>query len=804
MFMTHCQFPSRRELQWAGTKVRGTDMRTGRKELLIGLSTIAVAIGSITPAFAQDVPATAPTIDTPGVAPAEQFGGAIVVTARKRREDTLNVPIAIASYDAKQLARSGVTGLRDLAAMTPGLTFQDVNGAYAAPTIRGMVQIDQTSLQGNVGVFIDGVYLNNRTGLEFGMLELDRVEIDKGPQSALYGRNTFAGAINYITVQPVLGKVAGNASVEVGNDGLQTYKGGVNVPIGDTAAIRLFAGWGKFDGTIRNDRTGDNLGGYKGDQAYGGSFLWKPADRLTVKLFGSYSKVNNSAEPLAQPATSNNNCGSTSIRSGVAFNTLFCGSLPKVTSVNVDQSVSYGTKGDNKLAYGTLAYDADFATFSATGSYDKGSYSNLVDTTANPAAITIPTSGGYSAQNFVEAVTPDSTDKSLDLRMQSNGNTALTYTLGLYGYDSSLTNLTSVSHQLLNQPNSAPVAFSTSGGHEVLDGRAIYGALGYKLTPALTLNAELRWTHEHQKFNGVGSAATYLGTAIQGKQSFNYWTPRFTANYAFTHDVVGYASAARGAKTGGFNSNAFGVAQQYFTYGMETNWTYELGVKSSLMGGKLRLTADAYYIDWKGIQGQRSAPGSVLAVVSNLGDAHVHGVEGSGTYYFTPHLSLTANGSYTDPRYQKGFIDGDLAAACGDYVGSTVSSVGCSDDVGGNQMERTSKWQYAISGNWQIPQIVNGIDAYVQADYNYQSGKYTTGNDLQDQGAIKLANARVGIIHNNIEFALWVKNMFDYKYADRVTIAPSTTDGAPTSGITYLRYYPGERRTYGMRIDYRF
>src|SRR3546814_9126116 len=92
--------------------------------------------------------------------------------------------------------------------MTPGLTFQDVNGAYAAPMIRGVSQIDQTSLQGNVGVFIDGVYLNNRPGLEFGMLELNRLEVAKGPQAALYGRNPFAGAINYITVQPKLREVS--------------------------------------------------------------------------------------------------------------------------------------------------------------------------------------------------------------------------------------------------------------------------------------------------------------------------------------------------------------------------------------------------------------------------------------------------------------------------------------------------------------------------------------------------------------------------------------------------------------------
>lgn len=777
-------------------------MSVSRYLLLSSLSALSLGIAAASPAFAQDA---TPSIDKPDAATAQPpEDGAILVTARKRTENAINVPIAIASYNAKELEHSGATGLRDIAAMTPGLTFQDVNGAYAAPVIRGVAQIDQTSLQGNVGVFIDGIYLNNRTGLEFGMLELDRLEVDKGPQSALYGRNTFEGAINYITVQPVLGKVAGNVSAEVGNYGRQTYKGGVNVPIGDNAAIRLFGGWEKFDGTIKNTRSDDHIGGYNGNYSYGANFLWKPLDRLTLKAFGSYSHVDNRAVPLYGEPTTANNCGSTSLRSGVAYSTLYCGKLKNLTTVNVDDNVGYGLLGSNKLAYGSAAWDADFAVFSGTVSYDTAHYSQLIDTQSDPTAITQASSGGYSKQNFVSALTPNSTDKSVDLRMQSQGDHRLTYTLGFYGYNSDLTNLTQISHQLLNQPDSQPVAFSTSGGRLVTHGRAVYGALGYKITPKFNLNAELRWTHEAQRFNGVGSSATYNGTPIVGKQSFHFFTPRFTANYAFTRDVVAYASAARGVKTGNFNSNAFGPAPDYFKYGLETNWTYELGLKTSLLGGKLQLTGDVYYIDWKGLQGQESIPGSALSIVTNLGNANVKGVEGSATYHVTHRLTVSANGSISDPRYNKGFHDGDLNAACGNFTGSTISTIGCSSDVGGNQIARTSKYQYALSANYTYPDLFTGIDAYIRADYNYTSGKYTTGADNQNQGSIKLANARVGLIHQGIELSLWVKNMFDYKYADRVTISPSTNDGAPASGITSLRYYPGERRTVGARIDYRF
>src|SRR3546814_6762544 len=125
--------------------------------LLPGLSVLWWMGTAACPADAQDA----------GDETRSSAGSDIVVTARKREENPINVPIAISAFSSEEITRSGATGLRDIAAMTPGLTFQDVNGAYAAPTIRGVSQIDQTSLQGNVGVFIDGVYLNNRTGLEF-------------------------------------------------------------------------------------------------------------------------------------------------------------------------------------------------------------------------------------------------------------------------------------------------------------------------------------------------------------------------------------------------------------------------------------------------------------------------------------------------------------------------------------------------------------------------------------------------------------------------------------------------------------
>jgi iron complex outermembrane receptor protein len=760
---------------------------------------LATGLFSAAPSFAQTV--------------AANTGGGIqevVVTARRQAENAINVPITIESFTNVQMERSGLTGLRDLAAMTPGLTFQDVNGAYSAPVIRGMEQLDQTSLQGNVGVFLDGIYLNNRSSLEFGLLDIDRLEVDKGPQSALYGRNAFSGAINYVTVQPNLHKITGNLSVEGGDYGLQTYTGAVNVPVvPDYLAVRAFGGWSKFNGTTLNLRDNQDIGGYTDKFDYGLSVLFKPTNELTVKLYGYFSRLDSNAEPLyAEPITANN-CGSQDVRPNGTFYTLFCGNTPKITSVNVNDTIGKGTSGQTGLVYGTVDYKLPFADFTATLSNETGNYSNLIDTTALPSAISTPATAfpGYSNQSYVESVTPLSTDKSLDIRLASLPGTQYHWLVGVYGYDQDLENITQVSHQLLNQPNSTPVPFSTSGGKTLATGRAFYASIGYDFTSKLSATAETRYTNESQKFTGLGTSTTVVingqTVLVQGQQSFGLWAPRFTANYKFTPDIVGYVSAAEGQKTGGFNSNGF-TQPAYFAFKAENNWTYELGVKSVLLDRKLRLNADVFYVDWDNLQGQRYIPGTISTIVTNLGGATSTGIEMDAEYFFTRDLSARLTASHVDPKYKNGFIDGDVSAACGDLPGDTVINIACSDSVGGKQMARTAEDQFDISGNWNIPDFIPGYSAYLRGDFSYTGPKYTTGLDNNSQNPIELANARLGVTHGPFEIAIWSKNLFDYQYVDRVTITGSTADGSPLSGINYIRVYPGQRRTFGARLDYRF
>jgi iron complex outermembrane receptor protein len=763
------------------------------KAFRIALLTSALGLtATAVPALAQSAP--------DGAGPeAASNENVIVVTTRKRAERLQDVPLAITALSGEELERKGISSLSDLAAQTPGLTFQDVNGAYAAPVLRGVAQIDQTGPQGNVGIFVDGVYLNNRSALAFDQYDLAAIEVVKGPQSALYGRNTFAGAINYNTEQPDVDRFSGHATFTLGNYARHEGKGSVNIPLMKGVALRVFGGWSEFDGTIKNDLDGKYLDGWKNRWSVGGAIKAEITDNLTLNLFGVRSETSNDQPALYALPTSLNNCGATTTVGGKTLNTYYCGKLPYPTNFQLDDKTGYGLTGNNQIYYGKLAYQGEALDLTALVSYTTAKSALLIDTTGNPAAVNTAFFGGLSRQLFTNAATDKSTDWNYDLRASSKDGSRLSWMAGINYYDSLVSDVLTLNFQKLGvTPGTAfPPVYSSRGGILKTKGHALYGMLGYELTDQFNVQAELRYTIDDQDFIGTGAA---LG--VSGHQTFKYLTPRFSVNWKPSTDVLVYASAARGVKTGGFNSNAANT--DYFTYGAETNWTYELGVKTSWLNGMLTANADVFYVDWKDIAAQVQLPFSTLAVVGNNGDAQVKGIEGQIAFNPTRNIQLSASGALMDPKYKNGVVDGEVSYICGEIAGSTVTSSNCTSSVGGNQIARTSKQQFALGAGWTVPDIVDGLDGYIRADYSWQSGKYSTSLNTQNQGSISLLNMRAGLKFGNYELAVWAKNLLQDEYISRATVVSSTADGGPTSGVSYTRIYPGERRTLGADFSVKF
>lgn len=205
----------------------------------------------------------------------------ILVTARKREENLLEVPVSITAFTAETIEKSGIRDLYDVAELTPGLSFFNAQGEFlAVPVIRGVAPTDIFG-ENNTAIFVDGVYISGREGLNFSQLDLERIEVVKGPQSALYGRNAFSGAINYVTRQPTE-QFEAKAEATYGTDGRDGGSMSVGGPIiGDALLGRISGLYDEFDGTYTNPLGGQDIGGYR-YRSWQGSLLWNATEKLSV------------------------------------------------------------------------------------------------------------------------------------------------------------------------------------------------------------------------------------------------------------------------------------------------------------------------------------------------------------------------------------------------------------------------------------------------------------------------------------------------------------------------------------------
>jgi iron complex outermembrane receptor protein len=719
----------------------------------------------------------------------------ITVTARKRSESILEVPLAITAFTEADLERSAINALEDLAQFTPSLQFQDVNGAFQNPSIRGLTQTDQSSPQGNVGVFIDGVYLNNRSGLEFGLLDMERIEVVKGPQSSLYGRNTFGGAINYVTKQPTLGEFGGRLEGTFGTRDRHSLAGNVNIPLGDVISLQVFGGFSDFGGTIPNVRDGNRLGGWSTRDVYGGKLYAEPTEDTRITLFAARNKVDNETPALKLSEASDNNCGSNTVNpAGIPRLTLFCGKHERATEVNLSEG-GQGLIGQTDLYYAKLEHDFEGATLTALASHTDSAFTLQVDTAANPFAINIPFFiPGLSVQALIDASTPKGDAESYEIRLASSDDGALGWTIGGFHYNSFDIDTLGVFFLPLGNPDGPAVPFFQRTREVRTKATAIFGSVSYDMTDRLNASVELRYTDEKQEF---------VNGAAGEEQNYKFFAPRFTLDYEMSDDHLLYANVGRGVKTGGFNSNvAVGLPER--TFGTESNWTFEIGSKSTMLDGRMVATLSAWYVDWKDLQVQTAVANSPVSAVQNFGEARSIGIEIDTTFSVTENFSVRAAAAVMDPQYKDGFIEGEATAACGSFVNTIIVTPGCSAEVGGNTISRTSDFQASISGTYTIPEIVQDFDMYIRGDFSHEAEKFDTGLNFASQGAINLANARIGFVNDRFDIAIWVDNAFNRSWNRRVTSVPYTAEGAPNSGVVQYRVYPGDTRTGGIDIRLNF
>lgn len=679
----------------------------------------------------------------------------IIVTAQKRAESLQDTPIAIAALDTEALEKKRVTSLLEIASGVPNV---QISPGTVGPTsvriiIRGIGQLSNAvTLDAPVAVYQDGVYLGRTQGMGNELAELERVEVLRGPQGTLYGRNATAGAINFITKAPELGELNFNQKFTIGNLDEFRSRTAVNIPLGDDLAVGLAFVHAKRDGFIRNIGTGAPWFGAVNRNGFRAAALWSPSDAFEARYTFDYTKIKDTSNfaavvPFLPPEAERP-------RTGSAYVEDF---LPNSTSA----------QGHNL----TLTYDlSDTVTVKSITGYrelDSFEYQDF-----NTGVF-----GPYSLSRL-----SDSTDqKQFSQELQLIGDAIdgrLKYIAGLYYFTEK-----GDASSLQNTPTGRNLRTATFKNKAY----AVFGQGTYTpdfLDQRLHLTLGLRWSKDKREASLLNVSIPPAGpqtTLIDGSgdNAFDDFSPSGTLQFDINDDVNVYAKVVKGYKSGGFSLSASSPDSFARGFGPEKIISYEAGLKSELFDRRVRFNLAAFYNDYKDIQTNVIDPRDArIFDIINAGKAVTKGFDADITVLVAQGLTLQGSYGYVDAKYKK------------------VVDLAGNDITDGFVMPHAPKNSFSVSANYTSPETRIGVfDATV--GYDWQDKYVSLGTDRRYAVASNgLLNATVGLSGiGNFEgwrVAIWGRNLTDETY-----YLSTFPVGLPTA-------FFGLPRTYGVDLSIKF
>lgn len=672
--------------------------------LLIGAAPFALMIGAM-PAYAQAADEAAAS-DTE-----------IVVTARNREEKLQDVPLAITSFSTEALENANVRNLRDVSYLTPGLSITSGGSEFGVnPVIRGQTNLNGGAGDPNVAVFVDGIYISNNTAINLGLIDIERIEVVKGPVSALYGRNAFAGAINYVSKRPPLDDPHARVTAFVGNDGQASFSGMISYPLmKDVLGVRIAAGYENFDGSYKDQVNGNRAGGFK-KRDLQASLYFKPTPEFAVSAAYYYGRDTFGGAAIAYNI---NNCGTRAATPagtdpGQSGYSTFCGRFdPDQHPVEVPNQPKFGkTSGNTRevnLASLNISYDFGPVKFTSLTGYSKIDQQRFTDFIGRRNGIPFLVTPSNTYVNLLEQFgsNTNNDDFSEEVRLQSDATKPFRFQLGGFYFKGKTFSTTIIgidgsgipAGQTITGGFGQAIDYTTSNGNisqtritQTLSREETYsGFVGadWEFVPGLTASGEYRYTTQKKsqliiRTTGCPSYLTANTASCTGPAPTPYLYPngttppsarfkfgnyRGTLKWQASPGTNFYASVANGTKAGGFNQRAVAApdgSQPDLSFNPETNTTYEIGTKNSFFGGKLQLNIAAYHIKTNGIQ--ISGPSSVATnpglVTKNFGSVSTDGFEIELAARVAPGVKVNAGVGYANPRFGSDAFDFNAAGAC--------------------------------------------------------------------------------------------------------------------------------------------
>lgn len=716
----------------------------------------------------------------------------ITVTARKREEDLQSVPIAVSAFTDEDLAIRDIFSLERLADQTPGLTFATtgaITGTRAV--IRGVAQQTRVGDETNVATFIDGVYTPGFSGAEFfGFDSLERVEVIKGPQSALYGRNSFAGAINYVSKKPTYEFEYGGR-LEVGQgerQGLTAYAAGPLID--DRLALRVDGGYNRTGGTNINRANNEPLGSTD-TQFARATLVADPLDNLRLVL--RLSAQDDLANPLAQTLVADDDPNRVGLRlfvspfeigagNGQRIGRLYSGRLDNRSNNYTVDPRAYS--GDREIRRASFEFDWDLGWASLIGitGYQDRQVATLNDyntcrndvrpavcDTVSPTAVGTffnGTAGGNSlllgGPQIVSVLTGTVEDRdefSQNLYLQSNGDGDFQWLAGLYFSTEDFKDQNQrLSDATLQSPDGStvyaigsPTPLTDSTTLISNDFYSVFASGSLDFADIWNVTLEGRYTREDKEADQIADRFPIRvppdqPTGLQ-QRAFNFFTPRVIVTVTPTDDFLAYVSAAKGVKSGGFNPGSV----QFPTFDQEENWTYEIGSKWTLWDGRARLNGAAYFIDWDDQQITATDPDLTrLPITVNVASTEIMGVELEAFLSPTDWLEFNLGATVLDAEYKDGatttieqLIDCDAIPIPCDVT--TPLGAVTSGSIAGKQVAGTPEatLNFGAQARWPMPG--GNMDFIARADYAWQDKIYVDEANAGFIPSRETLNLRVGL-----------------------------------------------------------
>jgi len=641
-------------------------------------------------------------------APQSQGFGDIVVTAQRRQENLQNVPIQVAAFSEEKIADAGIKSTREFVNLVPNVSF-DESFTYlnSFVVVRGVTQINNADSP--VAVIVDGVPQNSQKQLRMNLFDIQRIEVLKGPQGGLYGRNAIGGAMNIITKDPS-DHMEGALDASYGRGDAIDVTGSLSTPIGDDAGLRIAGSYKTDNGRIRNTYSDKNVDFIDHDWELRGKFKASLSENLKIDLRASYRDF----------------------RAGAIYDSRVPSGLAndfRLPSANIE-GLTFGNLFDTSAK---IDLDLGAATLTSITAYTdiKENYRGDLDF-GNP----VDNPGGFLGLGIQAGQGQDLHVKltSQELRLVSNGKGPLRWILGGYYLHTKRSLLTRAfidlngSRDQIDNPALALIRLSEDNSNNAY---AVYGNVDYDLTDHLTLSGALRYDRDERRQTDLASGAVR-------KTSFDNVQPKATLTYKFNDRQLVYATYSTGFRSGGFNAPTVSIP----VFRAEKLANYEAGFKTSWFDRRLILNGAIYKAVSKDFQYFYIDVATASQIIGNIDKVHIWGVELEMQALPTKGLQLFGAIGTTDTNIRKNVVD--------------PASVG-------NHTPKTTTWSMNAGFQYNRP-LTDDFDLLLRLDYAHKGRKYWQVDNRQVQNPINLVDVRVGVENERWGLYFSGRNIFNEKY----------------------------------------